>query len=97
MNNLTVINKMIRELEAAKYTEQRQDLLQHISNVQLLCELFLEEETAPASKTSVSVPSAFSDQEIKAMLGEDYNRQAEKRQDTNADHEDANGNSIFDF
>lgn len=93
MNNLTVINKMIRELEAAKQEEQKQVFLKHISNVQLLCELFLEEETAPASGNSLSVSSAFSEQEIKAMLGESHKHQEDK----NAVHEDANGDSIFDF
>lgn len=97
MNNLTVINKMIRELEAAKQQEQKQAFLKHVSNVQLLCELFLEEERAPAFENSLSVSSAFSEQEIKAILGEGYKRQEDKKQHINADHEDANGDSIFDF
>ena len=91
MDNTKVIDKMIRELELAKENQQSQQvLLKHIGNVQLLCELFLEDEPA------VSSPS-FSEQEIKAMLGSTYSQQVDKKQATSVDHGKANGDSIFDF
>lgn len=96
MDNLTVINKMIRELEAAKEQEQKQAVLKHISNVQLLCELFLEDETTEAAPPKKPA-TAISELEIKAMLGENSHREEKKIKQNHSDHEDANGDSIFDF
>lgn len=92
MDNTKVIDKMIKELQLAKENEQSQHvLLKHISNVQLLCELFLED------KPVESPSSSFSEQEIKAMLGEKYSQQVEGKEHAPIKQAEANGNSIFDF
>ena len=90
MDNTKVIDKMIKELQLAKENEQSQHvLLKHIGNVQLLCELFLEEKPAESP--------TFSGQELKAMLGDKYSQQVEEKKHAPIKHGDANGDSIFDF
>lgn len=95
MNDLTIINKMIKELQLAKENEHsRQQLLKHISNVQLLSELFLEDTS---TEEKLSSTSSISEQEIKAMLGGKHSKQVEEKQYKSPDYGEANGDSIFDF
>lgn len=95
MQDQTIINKMTKELSLAKENQNnRQAFLTNINNIKLLCELFLEEEGEPAAKT-VSETS-FSEQEIKAMLGNQKSTALEKKPAL-VEHDGANGDSIFDF
>lgn len=101
MNDLTIINKMMKELELAKGNpDNREELLTHIRHVKLLSELFLEDEGRSSAQTTPE-NLVFNEQERKAMLGEKMNpnqrQQPTKTQQTKLDHEDANGDSIFDF
>ncbi|MFD1852233.1 YwdI family protein [Oceanobacillus bengalensis] len=94
--NEKIIKKMIHELYQAKESEQSYTkMVRHISNVKLLCELFLEED-----QTQVTDSDTISDEEIKAMLGASVGT-ASSNQDkikrTYQPEEDANGSSIFDF
>lgn len=93
VDNAKIIDKMIRELESAKENkESQQVMLKHIGNVQLLCELFLEEEPKASSPSS-----SFTEQEMKVMLGEGYSGESNKGPKKLVEHDGANGESIFDF
>ncbi|MHA6250631.1 YwdI family protein [Oceanobacillus sp. CAU 1775] len=97
MKDITIINKMIKELNLAKEkTNAREELLTHISHVKLLCELFLEDDTSNEATTKSSA-SEITEQEIKAMLGEQKQDPSKKEERSTVDFDDANGDSIFDF
>lgn len=94
MNDQTIMNKMIKELQLAKGKDSRQEVITHIGHVKLLCELFLEE----ASSNQITTDSStFSQQEIKVMLGEKQGDRPQKKQQSAVEHDEANGTSIFDF
>jgi len=91
--NETIINKMITELNQAKENElSPEKMVKHIANVRLLCDLFLEEDSVkPDAK-------AASQAELKAMIGEEgMNKQLHHKEKSSIDHDDANGDSLFDF
>lgn len=99
--NTTIISKMIDELEKAKIKKDDQKVMKrHIANVQLLCELILEDVDEDARPVSDSEVTA---QEIKAMLGEKYSQQGKKISQKNQSsqstdkYDQANSDSIFDF
>jgi len=100
VSNDTIIKKMIQELYQAKEDQHsHKRLVEHIANVRLLCDLFLEEDTSiPVQQKSVS-ESEFTQAEIKAMLGEQAGGKIlqQKQEKKSIDHEEANGDSIFDF
>ncbi|GAB3048163.1 YwdI family protein [Virgibacillus ainsalahensis] len=101
VTNETIINKMIKELNDAKKVQYNQDkMVKHIANIRLLCDLFLEEEPAAGQVDSVESnhTSEFSPEEVKAMLGKEVSETKPSRtQKSTIDHDDANGDSIFDF
>ncbi|MEI3600672.1 YwdI family protein [Oceanobacillus sp. SE10311] len=100
MENRTVLTKMMKELNTAIAKEQDgQDFLQHINNIKLLSELFLEEAGEPVREVQASQSqNTFSEQEIKAMLGEKKSTVIENQNaPATIDHDGANGDSIFDF
>ncbi|MGP4106207.1 DUF5327 family protein [Virgibacillus sp. L01] len=88
----TIIQKMMKELTQAQQKSDDNNAVQkHIENVQLLCELLLEEKPKADS-------SEISTEEMKAMIGESNN--SRKQTITRRNHEeddDANGSSLFDF
>lgn len=91
VGNGTVIQKMIHELNQAKEQHNQDEMIKHIANVRLLCELFLEEDSPP-----VNNKEDISAEEMKAMIG----RQASENKKVKSkpmDHDVANGDSIFDF
>lgn len=92
--NEKVIRKMMDELKQAIKADNNynhQVLLKHVSHVKLLCDLILEDD--PAEKgNSIKV----SEEEMKAMIGENQSKGKQAAFET-IDHEEANGNSIFDF
>lgn len=97
MQNETILNKMQKELNSAKAAEHdRQAFLQHINHIKLLCELFLEEDLKPAPSAK-SAHTSFTEQEIKAMLGEKKSSVIETKPSSTINHDGANGDSIFDF
>lgn len=98
--NITIIRKMIAELQKAKiHIENDKMMKKHIGNVQLLCELMLEDEKNDDSVDSTSMSA----QEVKAMLGDQYDIQNKQEKhkssfkESKVNHDDANGDSIFDF
>lgn len=89
---------MIQELYSAQENQHKQEeLLKHIENVRLLCDLFLEEgqPAIPAERRE------FSDAEMKAMLGAGHgNKGPSQKQQTASsayDEGEGEGDSIFDF
>ncbi|MDY0394277.1 DUF5327 family protein [Virgibacillus halophilus] len=95
MENETVFAKMADELEKAKNNQHDHDqLVKHISNIQLLCELFLGPTPEGATKQAESLqkPASeserYTEAEFKTMLGsvKPAAKPAEK-----------DGMSIFDF
>ncbi|MBR3118203.1 YwdI family protein [Oceanobacillus profundus] len=96
--NNTIIKKMLNELYLAKENQHEQDqMVAHIANVRLLCDLFLEGEQPVVKQEK----TGFTDAEIKVMLGEQKvgndSLQVNNPKSTKLDDEGANGNSIFDF
>jgi len=85
---------MIHELyEAKDQQHSHEKMVKHIANVRLLCDLFLEEDDV-----SVKESGGISKAEWKAMLGETERPKIhEEMQHSAIDHDDANGDSIFDF
>lgn len=90
--NEKIIRKMINELQQALETEtNQQKMVQHISNVQLLCELIVEEKPPETKHTDIST------EEMKAMIGNKGEPEAKTIRSTEEGDDDANGKSIFDF
>lgn len=90
--NDTIIQKMMKELtQAQNKAADNNEMKNHIANVQLLCELLLEEKPT-------SIDNDISKEEMMAMIGDNDASQKKKavRQDL-LDEDDANGKSIFDF
>lgn len=91
---------MMDELEKAKtHHDNVATMKKHIANVKLLCELLLEADQ-PEEKKDEKID--ISSQEVKVMLGDSYARPAKQatpgRTQTNHNlHDEANGDSIFDF
>ncbi|EQB38242.1 MULTISPECIES: YwdI family protein [Virgibacillus] len=97
--NSTIIQKMINELQSAKQVEEHsKEMYKHISNVRLLCDLFLEEDIEENSKPTKTAINDISAAEMKAMLGEmKAKTHAESIYKSTADHDGANGESLFEF
>jgi Family of unknown function (DUF5327) len=98
--NVTIINKMITELNKAKADpENTSEITKQISHVRLLCDLLLEEQPKTVNQTDEHTISQL---ELKAMIGEqDASKVFQQHQDlgnsSKLDLDDANGDSIFDF
>jgi len=93
--NETIINKMMNELKVAKEDPyNKEKMMKHVGHVKLLCELLLQEERPEEIQKS-----KITADEMKAMMGQ----KATKAMPSNSspksiiDHDDANGESIFDF
>ncbi|HLS08629.1 MAG TPA: DUF5327 family protein [Lentibacillus sp.] len=90
----TILNKMKRELtEAQQMSADEAAMKKHIANIQLLCELLLEEQSAPGTERDMTAC------EMKAMMGDKAEaavHEPKSKHDT-IDHDGANGASIFDF
>lgn len=98
--NEKVIQKMMEELKQAKENQHHYEkMINHIEKVYLLCELFLDDDT---SKTISSIledeelEEPITPEEMKAMLGEN-NKQKKNNKTLIKHHNEANGDSIFDF
>ncbi len=101
IENETILNKMLKEINDAKENQNNQDkLLIHINNVKLLCDLFLEEDSEKNSAVQEQ-RDEFTEAELKAMIGKQDTikkiQQQQLKQSETIDHEQANGDSIFDF
>ena len=88
----------MHELQQAKEKQDQADMLKHIENIRLLCDLFLPEE----KKETASVDSKeLSAEELKTMLGKEktpsLKPQPKFRKSIELDDEDGNGDSLFDF
>ncbi|WP_339226467.1 YwdI family protein [Oceanobacillus sp. FSL K6-2867] len=96
--NETIIKKMQNELYLAKDNEHAQDqMMRHIANVRLLCDLFLEGNQPVVEQEKID----FSEAEMKVMFGEQKiandSLKVKKPLGTKLNDDDANGDSIFDF
>lgn len=100
VTNTTIINKMLEELHVANNNVDNELVLrQHVRHIRLLCDLLLDEQEK--SMTQAQDSTQFSAAEIKMMLGEKgaakMNQQKEVNPQAKIDHEEANGDSLFDF
>lgn len=84
------MNKMVSELKLAKKAQNDRKMMQHIASVRLLCDVMIEAESSDSKQTD-----NFSEQELKAMLGDVVEKPSHSKRDINDG--DANGDSIFDF
>lgn len=82
-----IIKRMIKELESALAESKPAKLDQRIASVKTLCELILSQEGAGQVDRG---PENISPKELRAMLGEDGDREL-----SSFDPEE--GDSIFDF
>ncbi|MEC5424419.1 YwdI family protein [Virgibacillus sp. C22-A2] len=90
--NSTIIEKMINELKEAKEKSDQQKVVNHIANVRLLCDLFLEEDSAVKKEPELNITK----EEMKAMIGEQKSV-TKTHSGSSIMQDDANGDSIFDF
>jgi hypothetical protein len=100
MQDETILNKMRQEITHAEESlEDRDTFLQHIQHIKLLTELFLEDKKETKKQPQQTTNPSFSEQEIKAMLGETKAKEYKPKQKptTKLNHDGANGESIFDF
>jgi altronate dehydratase len=97
--NETIIKKMIQELVRAQEAQHnREKMKKHIENVRLLSDLLLEDEREEQQVSTQTVNSAdISEAELKTMMGSQAKPKIHKEKQTIIDHDDANGDSIFDF
>ncbi|WP_053218045.1 YwdI family protein [Virgibacillus senegalensis] len=93
ISNQTVLAKMMSELQEALVKKDKTAAVrEHVRAVRLLCDLVLEEDSASAS-----------DQEMAKMMGDMATGRTAGKPEVKSvgkqavDHEEANGNSIFDF
>lgn len=91
-----IIHKMMQELQQAKqHYDNDKVMKKHISHVQLLCDLILQEETETTNKDEIT------QEEMKAMIEGNQTSEQQAGQQKGGkpgiNHDDANGNSIFDF
>ncbi|SFA97701.1 hypothetical protein SAMN04488072_104268 [Lentibacillus halodurans] len=92
----TILQKMKRELAEAQQMSASASgvaMKKHIANIQLLCELLLEEQSASGTDSEHDMTGA----EMKAMMGEKAAERTSKPLRRTLDHDEANGDSIFDF
>lgn len=101
----TIIRKMMKELtQAQQISDDNGAVQKHIANVQLLCELIMEERPKTDSR-EISMEekpktdsSEISTEEMKAMIGEsNTNRKQNITRHSQEEDDDANGSSLFDF
>ena len=97
--NETIIKKMIQELVRAQEAQRNHEKMKkHIENVSLLSDLLLEGEREGQQVSSQSVkPADISEAELRTMMGSQEKPKIHKEKQTFIDHDDANGDSIFDF
>ena len=101
VSNERILQKMMTELKEANDSQHNpKEMLKHIENIRLLCDLFLpEDENTPPVKTLNKSPE-ISEAELKAMIGEagktNSTSQPKFKKSIEMDDE-GNGDSIFDF
>lgn len=100
VENERIIEKMLTELQRAKAEQQNQvKMKRHLANVQVLCELILEEGVQ--AKPALSSTQEITADEMKAMIGNqqtkknDFNKQQISK--TVSNHKEDTGGSLFDF
>ncbi|RYG71792.1 hypothetical protein EU245_12940 [Lentibacillus lipolyticus] len=92
VTNDTIMQKIQKELTQAKQLSADETAMKkHIANIHLLCELLLEEASAPAAS------SEFTAAEIKAMTGKNPSSKPLDTAGKLMEQDGANGDSIFDF
>ncbi|GGC86508.1 hypothetical protein GCM10007216_16520 [Thalassobacillus devorans] len=108
ISNETVLKKMMNEIQEAMVNHgETASVREHVRAVRLLCDLMLDDRHQPAPQaedrslkypdpTDVSEPTA---DEVRAMMGDvagsSYQKKEKKKQKD--EHDEANGDSIFDF
>ena len=96
-----ILQKMMAELkEANNNLHNQKEMLKHIENIRLLCDLFIPEgEDSPPVQT-LNKPTEINEAELKAMIGETGKSISTSQQKFKKSIElddEGNGDSIFDF
>ncbi|MGP4059220.1 YwdI family protein [Halobacillus sp. H74] len=96
ITNHNVLKKMSNEIQEAMLQHgNEQKVREHVRSVKLLADLLLDQESnGEQSESSVQEPTV---EEIRKMMGADNSPSEKREPETKADHEEANGSSIFDF
>ncbi|SDM51568.1 YwdI family protein [Sediminibacillus halophilus] len=96
ISDQTVLTKMMSELqEALAKKDQTAAIREHVRTVRLLCDLMLEEDSAAAAAgPEQELVKMMGDMHAGSQTGQSKVKSAGKQ---TIDHEEANGNSIFDF
>ncbi|WP_028784165.1 YwdI family protein [Thalassobacillus devorans] len=104
ISNEAVLKKMMTEIQEAMQKNGETSLVrEHVRAVRLLCDLMLEEHAAHSSGSSAYPDPTEVDEpttaEIRKMMGDlpSSRQQTDKQKKQTTDHEEANGDSIFDF
>lgn len=96
VSNETIIQKMMKELQLAlEKPNNEQWLVKHIANVQVLCELILDQDE---TEQEMHIPEKerqmmFGD----TLKGKETEGSLKQSKTSKLDEDDANGESIFDF
>lgn len=96
VSTTSILNKLLDEAKQANETKENTNNMQkHVANMKLLCELLLDEEETGDRTADPSISS----EEMKAMMGKDRRSKGLSSQDrkTTIGHDEANGDSLFDF
>ncbi|ASN04012.1 YwdI family protein [Virgibacillus necropolis] len=96
--NETILKKMMHELQQAQLSQSNHSqMVRHIENVRLLSDLIVDDGHVEQQERSRS-PKAISDDEMKAMFGSGTSsKKTNEKHESEAERDDANGKSIFDF
>lgn len=100
VQNITIIKKMKDELQHAEKAGANEHVMKkHIANIQLLCDLLLDDEAKQEQEPDTAT---MTQQEMKAMLGAKTKMKQANNEKVigsiqTSDENEGNGDSIFDF
>lgn len=104
ISNETVLKKMMNEIQEAMLKNgETASVREHVRAVRLLCDLMLDERPAQSTGSSAYPDPADVEEpttaEIRKMMGDDSasKQQSDQKKNPAIDHDEANGDSIFDF
>ncbi|WP_077623505.1 YwdI family protein [Sediminibacillus massiliensis] len=96
ISNQSVLNKMQKELKEAMAKEgQTNAVREHVRAVRLLCDLILDEDKGSGTAEQQELQAMMGN--LETSLNKPSNVQRTGQQSVNTDHEEANGDSLFDF
>ncbi|MFG6114005.1 YwdI family protein [Halobacillus sp. MO56] len=104
ISNQAVLKKMMNEIqEAMQKNSETSSVREHVRAIRLLCDLMLDERPEQSTGSSAYPDPAEVDEpttaEIRKMMGDlpSSRQQTDQQKKQTIDHEEANGDSIFDF